>query len=47
MHRTITYILFILLTTCCATAQWAEPAKFTVTHKAVDGARPCGARRKR
>ena len=35
MHRTITYILLFLMTACCAMAQWAEPVKFSVSHKVV------------
>ncbi|MBO4730200.1 MAG: thioredoxin family protein [Bacteroidaceae bacterium] len=36
MKRYITTILTLLLIGSCALAQWADPAKFTVSHKVVD-----------
>ena len=36
MKRYITTILTLLLIASCALAQWAEPAKFAVSHKVVD-----------
>ncbi|MBP5360875.1 MAG: thiol:disulfide interchange protein, partial [Bacteroidaceae bacterium] len=36
MKRYITTILTLLLVSLCAMSQWAEPAKFTVSHKVVD-----------
>ena len=36
MHKRLATILSLLLVSCCAMSQWAEPAKFTVSHKVVD-----------